>query len=32
MRSSYGAFSQLVIKEGGPIVGGGIPGLIVLNS
>ena len=27
-RSSCGAFSQLVIKEGGPIVGGAIPGLV----
>ena len=32
MRSSCGAFSQLVIKEGGPIVGGAIPGLVVLGS
>jgi hypothetical protein len=29
-RSSCGAFSQLVIKEGGPIVGGAILGLVVL--
>ena len=29
MRSSCGAFSQLVIKGGGPIVGGAIPGLVV---
>jgi hypothetical protein len=26
MRSSCGAFSQLVIKGGGPLVGGTIPG------
>jgi hypothetical protein len=32
MRSSYKAFSQLVIKEGGPLVGGAIPGLVVLCS
>jgi hypothetical protein len=32
MRSSCKAFSQLVIKEGGPIVGGAIPGLVVLDS
>jgi hypothetical protein len=32
MRSSCKAFSQLVIKWGGPIVGGAIPGLIVLGS
>ena len=32
MRSSYKAFSQLVIKEGGPIVGGAIPGLVVLQE
>jgi hypothetical protein len=32
MRSSCGAFSQLVIKGGGPIVGGAIPGLVVLGS
>jgi hypothetical protein len=32
MRCSCGAFSQLVIKEGGPIVGGAIPGLVVLGS
>jgi len=32
MRSSCGAFSQLVIKVGGPIVGGAIPGLVVLGS
>jgi hypothetical protein len=32
MRSSCGAFSQLVIKEGGPLVGGAIPGLVVLGS
>jgi hypothetical protein len=32
MRSSCGAFSQLVIKWGGPIVGGAIPGQLVLRS
>ena len=32
MRSSCKAFSQLVIKEGGPLVGGTIPGLVVLGS
>jgi hypothetical protein len=32
MRSSCKAFSQLVIKGGGPIVGGAIPGLVVLGS
>jgi hypothetical protein len=32
MRSSCGAFSQLVIKWGGPIVGSAIPGLVVLGS
>jgi hypothetical protein len=32
MRSSCGVFSQLVIKRGGPIVGGAIPGLVVLGS
>ena len=32
MRSSCGAFSQLVIKEGGPLVGGTIPGLVALGS
>ena len=32
MRSSYGAFSQLVIEGGGLIVGGAIPGLAVLGS
>jgi hypothetical protein len=32
MRSSCGAFSQLVIKKGGPIVGGAIPGLVDLGS
>jgi hypothetical protein len=32
MRSNCKAFSQLVIKEGGPIVGGVIPGLVVLGS
>jgi hypothetical protein len=30
MRSSCGAFSQLVIKWGGPFVGGAISGLVVL--
>jgi hypothetical protein len=32
MRSSCKAFSQLVMKGGGPIVGGAIPGLVVLGS
>ena len=32
MRSSCGAFSQLVIKVGGPLVGGAIPGLVDLGS
>jgi hypothetical protein len=32
MRSSYGAFSQLVIKGGRPTVGGTIPGLEILGS
>jgi hypothetical protein len=32
MRSSCKAFSQLVIKGGGPIVGGAIPELVVLDS
>jgi hypothetical protein len=32
MRSSCGKFSRLVIKVGGPIVGGTIPGLVVLYS
>ena len=32
MRSSCGAFSQLVIKGGGSLVGGAIPGLVVLGS
>jgi hypothetical protein len=32
MRSSCKAFSQLVIKGGGPIVGSVIPGLVVLGS
>jgi hypothetical protein len=32
MRSSCGAFSQLVIKGGGPLVGGTIFGLVVLGS
>jgi hypothetical protein len=32
MRSNCKAFSQLVIKAGGPLVGGAIPGLVVLGS
>ena len=32
MRSSCKAFSQLVIKGEGPLVGGTIPGLVVLGS
>jgi hypothetical protein len=32
MRSNHKAFSQLVIKGGGPIVGGAIPGVVVLGS
>ena len=32
MRSNCGAFSQLVIKWRGSIVGGAIPGLVVLGS
>jgi hypothetical protein len=32
MRSSCGAFSQLVIKGEGPLMGGTIPGLVVLGS
>jgi hypothetical protein len=32
MRSSCRAFSQLVIKGGGPLVGSAIPGLVVLGS
>ena len=32
MRSSCKAFSQLVVKWGGPLVGCSIPGLIVLGS
>ena len=32
MRSSCGAFSQLVIKWGGPFVGGAISGLVVSGS
>ena len=32
MRSSCKAFSQLVIKGGGPTVGDTIPGLVVLGS
>jgi len=31
MRSSCKAFSQLVIKAGGPLVGGAIPGLVVVG-
>jgi hypothetical protein len=30
MKSSCKAFSQLVIKVGGPLVGDAIPGLVVL--
>jgi hypothetical protein len=32
MRSSCGAFSQLVIKAGGSLVGDTITGLVVLDS
>jgi hypothetical protein len=32
MRSSYKGFSQLVIKRGGPLVGGAIPGLVIFGS
>jgi hypothetical protein len=32
MRSSCGAFSQLMIKGEGPLVGGTIPGLVVLGT
>jgi hypothetical protein len=32
MRSNCKAFSQLVIKRGRPLVGGTIPGLVVLGS
>ena len=32
MRSNYRAFSQLVIKGVGPLVGGTISGLVVLGS
>ena len=32
MRSSCGAFSQLVIKGGEPLMGGAISGLVVLGS
>jgi hypothetical protein len=32
MRSSCKAFSQLVIKVGGPLVGGAISRLVVLGS
>jgi hypothetical protein len=32
MRSSCKAFSQLVIKWGGPLVGGAISGLVALGS
>jgi hypothetical protein len=32
MRSSCGAFSQLVIKGEGPFLGGTIPWLVILDS
>ena len=32
MRSRDGAFSQLVIKGGGPLVGGAIPEMVFLGS
>jgi hypothetical protein len=32
MRSNCKAFPQLVIKEGGPLLGGTISGLVVLGS
>jgi hypothetical protein len=32
MRSNCKAFSQLVIKVGGPLVGGTFSGLVVLGS
>jgi hypothetical protein len=32
MRSNCGAFPQLVIKGAGPLVGGTISGLIILDS
>ena len=32
MRITFGAFSQLMIKWGGSIVGGAIPCLVVLGS
>jgi hypothetical protein len=32
MRSSYKAFSQLMIKWGGPLVGGAVSGLVVFGS
>jgi hypothetical protein len=32
MKSSCKAFSQLVINSGGPLVGGTISGLVVLDS
>jgi hypothetical protein len=32
MRSRYKAFSQLVIKGGGPLVGGTISGIVFLGS
>jgi hypothetical protein len=32
MRSNCGAFSQLVIKRGGSLVGGIISGMVVLGS
>ena len=31
MRCNYKAFSQLVIKVGGPLVSGAIPGLVLLR-
>jgi hypothetical protein len=32
MRSSCQAFSQLMIKQGGTLVGGAIPGLVAFGS
>jgi hypothetical protein len=32
MRSNFTAFSQLVVKRERPLVGGTIPGLVVLGS
>jgi hypothetical protein len=32
MRPNCKAFSQLVVNVGGPIVGGAIPGLVILGS